>query len=95
MFVSISNMPNCTHVYLTSCKTNPQPPGLGDFLRGTIALFYLTESTGYTLSIDYNSHPIFSFLKFSIFFSQHQSKCDLTSSILTYTSSPKYVSYIR
>lgn len=64
MFVSISNMPNCTHVYLTSCKTNPQPPGLGDFLRGTIALFYLTESTGYTLSIDYNSHPIFSFLKF-------------------------------
>ena len=57
-------MPSCTHAYLTKCKTNPQPPGFGDFLRGTVALFYFAEACGFELLIDYNSHPIFSFLKF-------------------------------
>lgn len=57
-------MPTCTHVYLTQCKTNPQPPGLGDFLRGTVALFYFAEASGFEMLIDYNSHPIFSFFKF-------------------------------
>lgn len=49
----------CIHKYLTSCKTNPQPPGLGDFIRGTIALFNYSKLYNYDLYID-NSHELFS-----------------------------------
>jgi len=52
----------CIHKYLTVCQTNPQPPGLGDFLRGTIALFQLAKSSGYSLCFD-GSHPIFKYLR--------------------------------
>jgi hypothetical protein len=48
----------CIHKYLTSCKTNPQPPGLSDFIRGTIALFNYSKLYNYDLYID-NSHEIF------------------------------------
>lgn len=55
----MSNKPKrVVHCYLTHCKTNPQPPGLGDFIRGTAALFELSQKYGYELKID-NSHPIF------------------------------------
>ena len=53
---------NCVHKYLTVCKTNPQPPGFGDFLRGTIALFNFSKKYNFNLLIDYN-HPIFQFLE--------------------------------
>jgi hypothetical protein len=33
----------CVHQYLTSCKINPQPPGLADFLRGTRTLYLLSK----------------------------------------------------
>ena len=52
----------CIHKYLTTCKTNPQPPGFADYLRGTIALFNLSQKYGYKLLID-NSHPVFKFMK--------------------------------
>lgn len=52
----------CTHTYLTTCKTNPQPPGFADYLRGTIALFNLSQKYGYKLLLD-NTHPLFKFLK--------------------------------
>ena len=52
----------CIHNYLTHCKTNPQPPGLADFLRGTCALFKFCKIYNYTLKLD-NTHPIFRFLK--------------------------------
>ena len=48
----------CVHKYLTFCKTNPMPPGLGDFIRGTITLFNYSKKYNYKLYID-NSHPIF------------------------------------
>ena len=53
----------CTHVYLSFCKTNPQPPGFGDFLRGTIALFNYCKTYGYDLFVDNKIHPLFSYLK--------------------------------
>jgi len=59
----MSNKKKCIHKYLTLCKTNPQPPGLGDFLRGTITLFKYSQLYGYDLFIDKNSHPFFSFLR--------------------------------
>lgn len=49
---------NCIHRYLTECKTNPQPPGLADFIRGTITLFNYSKKYNYNLYID-NSHPVF------------------------------------
>jgi hypothetical protein len=52
----------CFHKYLTKCKTNPQPPGFADFLRGTIALFEYAKVHNYKLYIDCD-HPIFSYMK--------------------------------
>ena len=52
----------CTHKYLTECKTNPQPPGFADYLRGTITLFNLSQKYGYKLLLD-KTHPIFEFIK--------------------------------
>lgn len=52
----------CVHKYLTKCMTNPQPPGFGDFLRGTIALYQRAKSYGYTLYLA-NEHPVFSYLQ--------------------------------
>lgn len=53
----------CVHSYLRVCKTNPQPPGLADFLRGTMALHQLCRAHGYSLRIDSAHHPIFQFLE--------------------------------
>jgi hypothetical protein len=52
----------CVHKYLKVCKTNPQPPGLGDFVRGTIALFNFAKIYNFKLLID-KDHPIFDFLE--------------------------------
>jgi hypothetical protein len=54
--------PLCVHNYLTHCSTNWLPPGLADFLRGTIALYYFTKQYNYTLLLD-NSHPFFRYLQ--------------------------------
>ena len=52
----------CIHKYLTICKSNPQPPGLADYLRGTIALYYFSQKYGYKLFIN-NDHPLFKYIK--------------------------------
>jgi hypothetical protein len=55
----------CIHRYLTKCKTNPQPPGIADFLRGTKTLHLLSQKFNYKLYIDYDSHPIFKYFKYN------------------------------
>ena len=55
----------CIHQYLKNCRTNPQPPGFADFIRGTVALFLYCKKYNYTLYIDYNIHPIFKYFNFS------------------------------
>jgi len=62
MLFTKNPMSVCVHRYLTTCQTNPQPPGLADFLRGTIALYNLSQEHGYTLKIN-RDHPIFRYLK--------------------------------
>jgi len=52
----------CIHSYLTKCKDNKLPPGFGDFLRGTIALYKYCKEYNYKLYIDSQSHPLFKFL---------------------------------
>jgi hypothetical protein len=51
----------CIHKYLTQCKTNPQPPGFGDFLRGTVTLYNYSKKYNFQLLID-DSHPLFTYL---------------------------------
>jgi hypothetical protein len=62
--ISVPYLPEkyCIHKYLTKCKTNPQPPGFADFLRGTIALYIFSKKYNYKLLIDGN-HPLFHYLK--------------------------------
>jgi hypothetical protein len=52
----------CIHKYLTKCKLVIQPPGFADYLRGTVALFNLSQKYGYTLLLD-NEHPIFKYFE--------------------------------
>jgi len=46
------------HKYITYCKTVVIPPGFGDFLRGTLYLYQLSQKLGLELIIDFSSHPI-------------------------------------
>jgi len=55
--------PFCIHSYSTKKEVNKLPPGFGDFLRGTIALYNLSKKYNYKLYIDSQSHPLFEFLK--------------------------------
>ena len=48
----------CIHNYLTKCKTISVPTGLGDFIRGSIALFKYSKLYNFDLYFD-DSHPIF------------------------------------
>jgi len=50
------------HNYLKRCRTNDHPPGLADFLRGTITLYILSKRYGFDLKINTSSHPLFQFL---------------------------------
>ena len=54
--------PICIHKYLNFCQTNSLPPGLADFLRGTIALYNFSKKYNYDLLID-DSHPLFQYLE--------------------------------
>ena len=67
----IKKKPICIHKYLTKPHIIKniigQPPsGLGDFLRGTVALFKLSEIYNYDVFIDKKSHPFFSFFEYDI-----------------------------
>jgi len=55
-------MNQCIHTYLRVCNTNPQPPGIADFIRGTICLFQECQKYKYTFLLN-NSHPIFQYLR--------------------------------
>jgi hypothetical protein len=52
----------CVHKYLTVCRTNPQPPGIADFLRGTVTLYYYSKQYDYDFYLD-GTHPLFYFLQ--------------------------------
>jgi hypothetical protein len=53
-----SARPIVIHTYRNRCKTVAQPPGLGDFLRGSLALANLSTRIGFDLQIDFSAHPI-------------------------------------
>lgn len=51
------------HTYRTSCKTVAQPPGFGDFLRGSSALYQFSKKYNFDLKIDFSRHPLSQFLE--------------------------------
>jgi hypothetical protein len=58
-----SEKPICIHRYLTQSATTPQPPGMADFIRGTIALFNYSQQYNFNILLDNTCHPIFAFLQ--------------------------------
>ncbi len=46
------------HSYQPECRTVTQPPGLGDFLRGSITLHQLAKRYGFILKLDFTDHPL-------------------------------------
>jgi len=56
----------CIHNYLTVCKTS-QPPGIGDFIRGTVSLYKYAKEYSYKLYLNSNSHPMFTYLENSMY----------------------------
>jgi hypothetical protein len=56
----------CVHSYLRECTYKGEkwlPPGFGDFLRGTIALYKYCKEYNYKLYIDSQSNPLFQYLE--------------------------------
>lgn len=51
------------HTYQPTSHSVQQPPGFGDFLRGTISLYQLSQKYGFKLFIDFSSHPLGRFIK--------------------------------
>lgn len=64
-FCQTPQFPDLTvvHTYQPLCKTVSQPPGFGDFLRGTITLYQLSRKYGFTLCLDLNAHPLHQYVK--------------------------------
>lgn len=50
------------HQYLTLPKTILRPPGFGDFLRGTIALYQYTTNRQIPLYVAFDGHPVGNYL---------------------------------
>jgi hypothetical protein len=50
------------HAYRTAYQTLALPPGLGDYLRGSIALAHHARERGWRLELDFAGHPIGRFL---------------------------------
>lgn len=50
--------PVVVHTYQPVCRTVSQPPGLGDFMRGTVALFQWSRIYRFELRMDFTSHPL-------------------------------------
>lgn len=69
-------IPYCVHKYLTKCKTNPQPPGFGDFLRGTVALYDMSRMYSFEMYLD-SQHPIFQYLKPNKWIRQDKTHADV------------------
>lgn len=61
----IPQMPALTvvHSYRPQCQSVSQPPGFGDFLRGSVALYQLSIKYGFNLRLDFSSHPLYDFIK--------------------------------
>lgn len=55
--------PYCVHKYAKVLPFPTMPPGIGDFLRGTISMILHSQTYTYRFFIDHTCHPIFEWLE--------------------------------
>ena len=63
--------PISIHKYVKSTPFASMPPGIGDFLRGSIAMIQHAQKYNYKFFVDHSSHPIFDWLEpseYSLFY---------------------------
>jgi len=60
---SLKNPAVVIHTYQSRCNSVVQPPGFGDFLRGSVALFQLSRKYRFELRLDFTTHPLGAFLR--------------------------------
>lgn len=82
----------CVHNFLIKCETGSLPPGIMDFLRGTIALFYYSKKYGYKLYINKGIHPVFKYFENCEYYIDTY-KSDNTFELLS-QASPTFVDHI-
>ena len=58
-------MPDIIHRYLKITSSNKCPPGLADFLKGSLTLISLSEFYNYNFYFDSSSHPFFDCLEYN------------------------------
>jgi hypothetical protein len=56
------SLPIVLHTYSTKCNTVEQPPGFGDFLRGSLALAEMSREIGFRVLLNFASHPMGKFI---------------------------------
>jgi hypothetical protein len=56
--------PVLVHRYANRCQTVAQPPGLADFLKGTVYLYQQSQrGATFTLLVDFSHHPMGKFIR--------------------------------
>jgi hypothetical protein len=64
-------LPISIHKYVKSVPFDSSPPGIGDYLRGCIAMIQHAKTYNYKFYVDHTSHPIFDWLEpseYSLFY---------------------------
>lgn len=85
----------CIHNYLKTCETGSMPPGLLDFLRGTITLFKYSKKYNYKLYINKSIHPVFKYFEDCEYYINDDDKTNLRNTFeLLSQASGEYVDYI-
>jgi hypothetical protein len=70
------------------------PPGLVDFLRGTVALYNYSKLYNYTLLINRNIHPVFKYFKdCHYYYKDNKDNKDKTFELLS-QASPEFIDHI-
>jgi len=82
----------CVHNFLNKCETGSLPPGIMDFLRGTIALFHYSKKYGYKLYINRSIHPLFKYFENCEYYIDTYNS-DATFELLS-QASPTFVDHI-
>lgn len=62
IFLFLKKRIDIIHTYSLKTSTVKQPPGFGDFLRGSIALYQLSKKFPFDLKIDFSNHPLGSYI---------------------------------
>jgi hypothetical protein len=85
----------CIHNYLQKCETGIMPPGLIDFLRGTINLFNLSKKYNYKFYINRCIHPVFKYFKESKYYINDDDPNNIKNTIeFLCQTNASYVNYV-